>query len=455
MPLSRLSVLGVILTLSLLRSLHAAPPEFEWVAAGGGAKNDKTRAVTFDRDGNVFLAGESTDDGSFGEWERKGSGGMDFFIAKVSKEGRFLWVKSLGGSLVDRGYGVATDAAGNAYVTGHYQSTDAKAGGVALPNRGDYDIFIAKYSPAGEMLWIRTAGGGGYDYGHGIAVDPGGDVVVTGAVAGRGEFDGQVVNEAGTGRSVFCAKYSAEGEIRWARGTSDGFSGSGHGVGVDAAGNIFIGGSGSGTGQMGSLPLSSKGSSALLLKLDPKGEPIWSSLISGTTSALYHEIAVDGEGRVWCAGMFKGRMTIGERSWQTTGEKDSDGMLVHFSANGKLQWSHAVQSPATDYCLGVAADGKGRCFVTGEYSGQATFGGETLKSRGATDIYTAAFTPGGELEWVVTCGGEKGDNAYTMARHPGGRLVISGACVAPAEFGRQKMTSPGGPEAYGALLTLP
>ena len=91
-------------------SLHAVTPTFEWVAAGGGAKNEKARAVTFDREGNVFLAGEATDDGTFGDQKRSGLGGMDFFLAKVSKEGRFLWVRSLSGSLVDRGYGVATDA---------------------------------------------------------------------------------------------------------------------------------------------------------------------------------------------------------------------------------------------------------------------------------------------------------------------------------------------------------
>jgi pimeloyl-ACP methyl ester carboxylesterase len=452
---SRLSILGVILTLSITNHLRADSPDFEWVAAGGGGKNDKTRAVAFDREGNVFMAGESTDDGTFGEWKRKGLGGMDFFLAKVSKEGRFLWVRSLGGGLVDRGYGVATDATGNAYVTGHYQSTDAKAGGVVLPNRGDFDIFVAKYSPSGDLLWIRTAGGSGYDFGHGIAVDQKGDVVVTGAVAGRGEFDGKVINEAGTGRPVFCAKYSPEGDLRWVTGSSGGFSGSGHGIGVDAAGNIFLGGNGSGTGQFGSLTLSSKGASALILKLDPSGRAIWSSLMPGTPSALYHEIAVDDEGRLWCAGMFKGGVTLGDQSWQSTGEKDSDGFLAHFSADGKLRWSRAIQGPATDYCLGVATDGKGRSFVTGEFSELATFAGQSLKSRGATDIYTAAFTPTGELEWVITSGGEKGDNAYTMARHPDGRMVISGACIAPAEFGGQAMASPGGPEAYGALLASP
>ncbi|MCB1076389.1 MAG: SBBP repeat-containing protein [Verrucomicrobiae bacterium] len=438
-----------------IATIHAAPPECEWVAAGGGPKNDKTRAVTFDREGNVFLAGESTDDGKFGELDRKGFGGMDFFLAKVSKDGRFLWVRSLGGSLVDRGYGVVTDAGGNAYVTGHYQSTDAKAGDETLPNRGDYDVFVAKYSPEGDLLWIRTAGGAGYDYGHGIAIDPNGDVVVTGAIAGRGEFDGQVINEAGTGRPIFCAKYSPEGKLRWVVGSSGGFSGSGHGIGVDGAGNLYLGGNGSGTGQFGSLALSSNGASALVIKLNPEGEAVWSSLIPGKPSAGFHEIAVDAEGRVWGAGMFKGTVTVGDSTWQSTSDKDNDGLLVHYSADGTLQWSRAIQGPATDYCLGVATDGTGRVFVTGEFSETATFAGETLKSRGATDIYTAALDGKGQVEWILTSGGEKGDNAYTMARHPSGRLVISGACVAPAEFGGKTMDSPGGAEAYGAVLKLP
>lgn len=455
MPFTSLPLPWLTALLASLSLLEAAEPAFEWVAAGGGSKSDKTRAVTFDREGNVFLAGETTDVGSFGGLEREGLGGMDFFVAKVSKDGHPLWIRSLGGSLVDRGYGVATDAAGNVYVTGHYQSTDAKAGEETLPNRGDYDIFVARYSAAGDLLWIRTAGGPGYDYGHGIAVDPVGDIVVTGAIAGRAEFEKTVVNEAGAGRPLFCAKYSAKGELRWVKSTTGGFSGSGHGIGVDATGNLYLAGNGSGTGQFGSLALSPGGASALIVKLDPSGEAVWSSLIPATAGAVYHEIAVDAKGRVWGAGMFKGELTAGDKTWRTTGEKDNDGLLAHFTPEGKLVWSHALQGPATDYCLGVATDGTGRVFVTGEFSETATFAGRTLKSRGATDIGTAAFNPEGKLEWCVTSGGIKGDNAYTMAWHPDGRVVIGGGCVAPAEFGEQTMSSPNGAEAYGAVLKVP
>ena len=433
-------------------SLHAAAPTFEWVAAGGGAKSDKTRAVTFDREGNVFLAGEASDDGTFGDQKRTGLGGMDFFLAKVSKEGRFLWVRSLGGSLVDRGYGVATDAAGNAYVTGHYQSTDAQANGQTLPNAGDYDVFIAKYDTSGALLWIRTAGGKGYDYGHGIVVDSKGDIVVTGAVAGEAKFGDVTVNAGSTTRPIFCAKYDAAGTLKWVKTTGGQFSGSGHGVGVDGSDSIYIGGSGGGVGVMDGVKLEAKSQAGIVLKLTPGGEGGWAAALPGLPSAGFHEIAVDTAGRTWCAGMFKGVLNGGPV--HSTGDKDNDGVLAHYSPEGKLVWSHVLQGPATDYCLGVATDNTGRCFVTGEFSETATFAGQTLKTQGSTDIFTAALDAQGSLEWLIPSGGIKGDNAYCMAWHPSGRLIISGSCVAPATFGGQTMASPGGAEAYGAVLLL-
>lgn len=442
------------LCLSLLASsLHAATPAFEWVAAGGGAKSDKTRAVTFDREGNVFMAGETSEDGTFGDQKRSGLGSTDFFLTKVSKEGRFLWVRSFGGSLVDRGYGVATDSTGNAYVTGHYQSTDAQAKGQTLPNAGDYDVFVAKYDPCGELLWIRTAGGKGYDYGHGIVVDSKGDIVVTGAVAGEAKFGNITVNAGNTTRPIFCAKYDAAGTLKWVKTTSGKFSGSGHGLGVDAADAIYIGGSGGGKGSFGTVPIEiAKGQAGVVVKLTATGEAVWAATLPGVPSAGFHEITVDTAGRTWCAGMFKGELNGGPI--KSTGDKDNDGVLAHFSPEGKLLWSHVLQGPATDYCLGVTTDNTGRCFVTGEFSNTAHFAGQTLTSKGGTDIYTAALDEKGQLEWLVQCGGEKWDNAYTMAWHPSGKIIFSGACGAPASFGSQTMSSLGGAEAYGALMRL-
>lgn len=450
------SLLCLMVGLSLSPLAAAVEPSFEWVAAGGGVKNDKTRAVAFDAEGNVFLAGETTEDGRFGDLERKGLGAVDFFLAKVSKDGQFLWVRSLGGSLVDRGYGVVVDKAGNAYVTGHYQSVDAVANGQTLPNVGDYDLFVAKYDPAGSLLWLRTAGSAGYDYGHGIALDPAGAVVVSGAVAGEATFSDAVVNAGGKGRAVFCAKYSAEGDLLWARSSEGGFSGSGHGVSVDGQGHIYIAGSGNGVGQWGEVALDcTGGQSAVLIKLSADGAGLWAAKVAGRPSAVYHEVVVDAAGRAWCAGMFKGEAALASGAQRSTGDKDNDGMIVHYTPDGREVWSHVLQSGGTDYCLGVATDGTGRCFLTGEFSQTASFAGKSHISRGSTDIFVAALDEKGAVEWFLPAGAERGDNAYTIAWHPSGRLVIGGGCTAPAQFGPHQMQSPGAAEAYGAIVLLP
>ena len=92
---------------------------------------------------------------------------MDFFVAKVDPQGRFLWVRRGGGEKIDRGYAVAADSAGNCYVTGHYESAEAEFDSRKIRSQGEYDLFVAKYDPAGKLLWIQSGGGAGYDYGGG------------------------------------------------------------------------------------------------------------------------------------------------------------------------------------------------------------------------------------------------------------------------------------------------
>lgn len=439
-----------LLTLLLTGSSFAATPTVEWISAAGGAKSDKTRAICFDRAGNVFVAGEMSEDGKFGDIEVKGAGGMDFFVAKLDAKGKFLWAHNIGGKLIDRGYGVATDAAGNAYVTGHYQSTDAVVNGQTLPNAGDYDIFVAKYDPAGKVLWIRTAGGKGYDYGHGIAVDGNGDVVVTGAIVGEAKFGDVTVGAEGA-RPIFCAKYSADGALKWVKAGSGKVYGSGHGIAVDGSNNIYVGGLATGEGAFGKQPVNLKVQSSVVIKFNPEGEAQW---VAATEGGLSHEITADAQGRVWIAGMFKGKMTIGGKTYTSSGDKDNDGFIAHYSTDGKVQWSQALQGPATDYCLGVATDGKGTSFVTGEFGDTVSFAGSTLTSRGGTDIQVGALDEKGNLLWLTQVGGVKGDNAYTMAYHPEGYLAVGGACVAPATFGNKELKTTGGADLYGFKMKV-
>ena len=135
------------------------PPTFEWVVSAGGTLHDKTRGIAVDPAGNVLLTGEFTGTATFGEHSLTSVGSMDFFVAKVDPQGNFLWVRSGGGDFIDRGYAISADQAGNCYVTGHYQSAEARFGDVSINSIGDYDIFVAKYDATGQLMWITSGGG--------------------------------------------------------------------------------------------------------------------------------------------------------------------------------------------------------------------------------------------------------------------------------------------------------
>ncbi|HCN79018.1 MAG TPA: hypothetical protein DIT13_17775 [Verrucomicrobiales bacterium] len=421
--------------LPLIAALHAAePPVCEWVFSAGGSVNDKARAVATDAAGNVFVASECTGDASFGSLQHKSAGGMDMCLVKLDPQGRPLWVSSIGGSKTDRAYGVIADSAGNAYVTGHFESTDAVVNGMTLPNAGGYDVFTAKFSPEGKVLWLRVKGGEGYDYGHGIAIDSKGKLVVTGAI----------------NRQIFCTKYDADGNELWHRVTSGSVSGSGHGIAVDGQDHIIIGGNAAGSGAFGKTAIESKTTAALALKLTPDGESVWASLIPGAPSALYHEITCDSQGRVWGVGMFKGSVSVAGGTFQSTGENDNDGLIVHLDAAGRVQWARHLRGPGTDYCLGVATDNQGTAFVCGDFNKDTSLAGHALATRGSGDIFIAAFDAQGGLTWVVQAGGKLNDSAYPLTFRAPAELIIAGSCATSALFGQHEVSHAGAGDLYAA-----
>ena len=103
----------------------------------------------------------------------------DIFIAKYDASGNCLWAKNAGGIGYDYGYGIATDANGNSYVTGSFYGT-ATFGTIQLVSYGYDDIFIAKYDASGNCIWAKKAGGINWDFGYSISTDGNGNEFITG-----------------------------------------------------------------------------------------------------------------------------------------------------------------------------------------------------------------------------------------------------------------------------------
>jgi len=104
----------------------------------------------------------------------------DMFIVKYDPNGNVLWAKSAGGTSYDEGYSCSTDASGNIIATGIFQSPSITFGITTLTNADTGDMFIVKYDPNGNVLWAKSAGGTSNDMGKSCSTDANGNVFVTG-----------------------------------------------------------------------------------------------------------------------------------------------------------------------------------------------------------------------------------------------------------------------------------
>jgi hypothetical protein len=88
----------------------------------------------------------------------------------------------LGGSGTERSFAVAVDSAGNSYVTGLTTSKNFPGTSGAFQTRlsGSQDAFVAKFNPAGGLVYATYLGGNNITEGFSIAVDQYGDAYVTG-----------------------------------------------------------------------------------------------------------------------------------------------------------------------------------------------------------------------------------------------------------------------------------
>jgi beta-propeller repeat-containing protein/centrosomal CEP192-like protein len=152
----------------------------------GGSGADSSQGIAVDASGNAYVTGYtlSTNFPTASPFQASNGGGSDAFVAKLNPAGSaLLYSTYLGGSGLDRGFAIAIDSSGNAYVTGDTDSTNfpVTAGVLQGINSGNGDAFVAKLNPAGSALVYSTfLGGSDVEQGTGIAVDGAGNAHVIG-----------------------------------------------------------------------------------------------------------------------------------------------------------------------------------------------------------------------------------------------------------------------------------
>ena len=204
---------------------------------------------------------------------------------------------------------VAIDAVGNLYAAGWTEAVDFPvSNAVQAANRGGVDAFMFKLNAAGNTLLEATYfGGRGDDRASGIAVDPSGQIYITGSTASNNfPLSAAIRSTLGGTRDAFVVKLTALGN---ALVYSTYLGGSGYdaatAIAVDAAGNAFV----AGDTQSTDLPLVSSvqavlggKTDAFVTKLTPAGAIAFSTYLGGNNDEHAGGVAVDSFGNIYVAG---------------------------------------------------------------------------------------------------------------------------------------------------------
>lgn len=387
----------------------------QWVSLLGGNGTDSAQDVTVAPDGTVVTAGGFsvfilTDTVSFGlagaasPLTATGYGQGDGFIAKSSAAGVFSWAATLGSVYEDIVNAVDTDSAGNIIAGGNFgggsvgagvsSASFSATGGVGVPvpaltGLGGYDGFVVKTSPSGNLLWAVQIGGSSDDAITSVVVDNAGNTYASGSCG-----------------SVTCTFGSA------------------------------------GVGTITNSDPSGLTADAFLVKLDPTGAVLWTSIVFGGGNDFGTGVAVDtnssGTGNVYLSGSYASpSITFGSAAGALTlpnmgsATPAIDGFIVALSPSGAVLWTLHLTGAGAAEALDVEA-ANGQLFVASSFTNSlAIFGGFSIAASPTSvraTMFVARVSAAGMVTMLMPLGSD-----YTSCIAPspdGSKLLIAGLLAA-------------------------
>ncbi|HRI60072.1 MAG TPA: SBBP repeat-containing protein, partial [Saprospiraceae bacterium] len=231
-----------------------ADGKFVWTKQIGGEGYDSGTAITTDADGNVYTTGYYRDDMDFdpgpGVDSKYMSGKADIFIVKLDAGGNYVWGKKIGGPDWETINSFLIGNDGNIIATGDFVGTadfDPGTGVHNLTSVGDYDAFVQKLDPDGNLIWVKQMGAFGSSSGSSVYVDSSGGIYSTGSFTSATiDFDPGpgVANLTPSGykTDIYIQKLDKDGNFEWVRqmgGEDWDYSTS---IKADQKGNVYVGG---------------------------------------------------------------------------------------------------------------------------------------------------------------------------------------------------------------------
>jgi uncharacterized delta-60 repeat protein len=369
---SKIILLSALLSPLLLADSKVKKPNFyaEWQKVYGGTDDDIANDVVMLEDGEIAVIG------SCKSFDAKRS---DICITRLNKDGQTKWRTLLGGKKTDKGIAISRSADGNLLILGEGKSFE----------HGGQDLYVAKLSLEGKVIWEKSLGGDRDEYAGGIAGTNDGGVLLIG--------DSESFSKKGY-KDIYIVRLDKNGKMLTTKTIGGKLNDEANAMTRTADGNFMM---------VGSREIKNSGDADFfLMKLNQNGEKIWARTLGEGYNDVLYAVAPTPDGGIVATGK--------TRSYSST---QTDLPIMYFNKDGKLIWFKIYGFAYYDEANAITMTKDGNYMVAGTTNSMG---------KGDYDNYILALDKKGNLLWSNTYGGINKDIAHGITRTTDGAVVLVG-----------------------------
>ncbi|MEO0205355.1 MAG: hypothetical protein ABIL22_01620, partial [candidate division WOR-3 bacterium] len=281
-----------------------------------------------------------------------------------------FWTKEYGGNLDDYGYAI-TISLDNCYVI---------AGATNSYGAGGYDVYLIKIDTTGGIVWEKTYGGSGDDYGYSVRTMNDGGFIIAGMTKSFGDENGD----------LYLIKVDAQGNLVWQKNYGGAYADYGYDLTISPDGYAITGMTGSSGAGSGDV---------WLLKTNFNGDTVWTKTFGGIDLECGNSIQLCNDNGYIITGY---TYSLGA---------NGDVYLVKTDANGEVLWTRNYGGNGQDMGNMVKETADNGYVVVG----------------GNGNVYVLKIDNSGNRVWEKTYGTNYTDNGYAIEQLSDGKYYVVGS----------------------------
>lgn len=374
-------------------------PKIEIIKTFGGSKNDVFQSVVNTFDGGYAILGYTQSNDA--DVITKTDDSFDFLLVKYNADNSLAWSKTFGGSDDDRGADLIVTSDGGFALLGFSKSNN----GDLTNNAGAQDFWFIKTDEKGTIMWQKTFGFTGADYGTALIQTNDNGYLITGVldVTASGGQGNSKTTQKHAGGDVWVLKLDALGSVEWRKYYGGSFTDSPFGVEITADNSYLI--ITSSDSKDFNITDNKGDYDFWILKIAANGTLLWQKNFGGSEIDEPRGICKTRDGNFLIVG--DTRSADKDVSFNNGA---ADLWVIKITSDGNLLWEKTIGGSSFDV---------GRAIFKSQESGYLIAGGSRssnngLKNNGQSDAWLLKIDESGNVIWQKSFGGSEVDFFYDI-----------------------------------------